>query len=121
MSSVHSSHWHCHLQGRQTRQGQRGRNQATGAAVGKRLSSTPTPRQSAVSARGRGGRGRGGGIAARLQRIQQANSQRVPVASKRRRGALSARIGRGGRVAKTRVNQAALSAKNALATIQANK
>ena len=92
------------------------------AAVGnKRLSSTPTQRQSVVGARGRGGRGRPAGIATRLRQVQQANNQGALATNKRRRGALSARVGRGGGVAKNRVNRAALSVKKALATVQARR
>lgn len=111
-----------HLQGRLTRQGQRGRMQGPPATATKRLSNTPTPRQSAVSRRGRGrGRGRVGGIAARLQRVQQASSQSESAANRRRRGALGERMGRGRGVAKNRVNRAALSVKKALATVQASR
>lgn len=92
------------------------------AAVGnKRLSSTPTQRQSVAGARGRGGQGRPAGIATRLRRVQQANNQGVLATNKRRRGALNARVGRGGGVAKNRVNRAALSVKKALATVQARR
>ena len=53
--------------------------------------------------------------------MQQANNQGGLAANRRRRGALNAQIGRGGGVAKKRVNRATLSVKKALATVQASR